>query len=89
MMGICAVPDLPQGQAGGGVVDQNLGINMPPGLSKIGFQELIFLGLKLGSPEQIFAKICVSGAKIQQKLVSKCKIFFKKSKWGLQSGKKA
>ena len=49
----------------GEVVAKNLNRYVPPGLSKIGSPELIF-GLKLGSPEQIFAKMYVSGAKNRQ-----------------------
>ena len=45
----------------------------------------LFFCLKLASPKQICAKICVSGAKNQQKLVFKCKIFFlQKMKVGSQ-----
>ena len=47
-----------------------------PGFQKQALQNFFF-GLKLGSPEQIFAKNCVSGAKNQQKLVLKCEIFKK------------
>ena len=39
------------------VVDKNLGGYVPARFSKVASLELIF-GLKLGSPEQIFAKIC-------------------------------
>ena len=46
----------------GEVVCKNLGRYVPPRLLKTGSLELIF-GLKLGSPEQKFTKICVSGAK--------------------------
>ena len=42
---------------------QKFEYNVLPRFSKVGPPELIF-GLKLASPEQSFAKICVSGAKI-------------------------
>ena len=58
---------------GAGEVAQNLGRYVPLVLSKIGSPELIFWLKTIGSPERIFAKICVSGAKNRQKLVLKCK----------------
>ena len=44
------------------VVDKNLGRYVPPRFSKIGSPEWIFR-LENGVPEQIFATICVPGAK--------------------------
>ena len=47
-----------------------------------------FFGLKLGSLEQIFAKICVSGAKNRRKMVLKCKIFSKNSSGVSEAGER-
>ena len=46
----------------GEVVGKILGRYVPPMFSKTGSPELMF-GLTLGSPEQDFAKSCVSGGK--------------------------
>ena len=73
----------------GEVVAENLDRYVPPRLLKTGSLVLIF-GLKPGSPEWIFVKIWVSGAKNRHKIGLEMQDFFqKKSKWGLWSRKKA